>query len=219
MNRSFDALLFDMDGLMLDTEQLSCAATRLAGQELDVEIEDAMLLGMVGLSEARCTVYIAEHFQNAELAERLQKSSRAHYRRMLEQESIPLKPGIIELLEWAKQQNIPRAVATSTRRAICDIKLANSGLARFFEHTVAGDEVVHAKPAPDLYLAAADKLGISAARCIALEDSPYGMQAALAAGARAIMVPDLIAPEPALRASALAVCDDLRSALALIQSL
>lgn len=219
MNRSFDALLFDMDGLMLDTETLSCAATRRAGAELGIQIDDAMLMGMVGLSEARCTRYIAEYLADEELAARLQQTSRASYRRMLEEEEIPLKPGIIELLDWAESQGIPRAVATSTRRAVADVKLARSGLARYFQHTIAGDEVARTKPEPDIYLATAALLGAAPERCIVLEDSPYGMQAGVAAGARVILVPDLIAPSETQRAQALAACGDLHQALALLRTL
>ncbi|MEO2219029.1 HAD family phosphatase [Chromobacterium vaccinii] len=219
MNRSFDALLFDMDGLMLDTETLSCAATRRAGAELGIQIDDAMLMGMVGLSEARCTRYIAEYLANEELAAQLQQTSRAGYRRMLEHEEIPLKPGIVELLDWAENQGIPRAVATSTRRAVADVKLARSGLARYFRHTIAGDEVARTKPEPDIYLAAAALLGAAPERCIVLEDSPYGMQAGVAAGSRVLLVPDLIAPLETQRAQALAVCGDLHQALTLLRSL
>ncbi|MEN2425318.1 HAD family hydrolase [Chromobacterium vaccinii] len=219
MNRSFDALLFDMDGLMLDTETLSCAATRRAGAELGIQIDDAMLMGMVGLSEARCTRYIAEYLANEELAAQLQQTSRAGYRRMLEHEEIPLKPGIVELLDWAENQGIPRAVATSTRRAVADVKLARSGLARYFRHTIAGDEVARTKPEPDIYLAAAALLGAAPERCIVLEDSPYGMQAGVAAGSRVLLVPDLIGPSETQRAQALAVCGDLHQALALLRSL
>ncbi|MBX9297836.1 HAD family phosphatase [Chromobacterium vaccinii] len=219
MNRSFDALLFDMDGLMLDTETLSCVATRRAGAELGIQIDDAMLMGMVGLSEARCTRYIAEYLANEELAAQLQQTSRAGYRRMLEHEEIPLKPGIVELLDWAGNQGIPRAVATSTRRAVADVKLARSGLARYFRHTIAGDEVARTKPEPDIYLAAAALLGAAPERCIVLEDSPYGMQAGVAAGSRVILVPDLIEPLETQRAQALAVCGDLHQALALLRTL
>ncbi|MCD4500856.1 HAD family hydrolase [Chromobacterium vaccinii] len=219
MNRSFDALLFDMDGLMLDTETLSCAATRRAGAELGIQIDDAMLMGMVGLSEARCTRYIAEYLANEELAAQLQQTSRAGYRRMLEHEEIPLKPGIVELLDWAENQGIPRAVATSTRRAVANVKLARSGLARYFRHTIAGDEVARTKPEPDIYLAAAALLGAAPERCIVLEDSPYGMQAGVAAGSRVLLVPDLIAPSETQRAQTLAVCGDLHQALTLLRSL
>ncbi|AXE32285.1 hydrolase [Chromobacterium phragmitis] len=219
MNRSFDALLFDMDGLMLDTETLSCAATRRAGAELGIPVDDAMLMGMVGLSEARCAHYIAEYLASEELAARLQQTSRACYRRMLEQEEIPLKTGILELLDWAASQSIPRAVATSTRREIADVKLARSGLAHYFRHTIAGDEIARTKPEPDIYLAAAALLGARPERCVVLEDSPYGMQAGIAAGARVILVPDLITPSDAQRAQALATCGDLSQALAILKTL
>ncbi|OWY40177.1 hydrolase [Xenophilus sp. AP218F] len=219
MNRSFETLLFDMDGLMLDTERLSCAATYRAAEATGIAVDEALLHGMIGLSEARCTAYLAERLGSAERAATLQRASRQTYRQMLENEDIALKPGIVELLEWAEERGIPRAVATSTRREIADLKLSRSGLGRFFEHTVAGDEVERTKPAPDLYLAAAARLQAAPQRAIVLEDSMVGMRAGLAAGARVLLIPDLIAPSAEEAEQALAVCRDLRQALALLREL
>ncbi|WP_434634564.1 HAD family hydrolase [Chromobacterium sp. CV08] len=219
MPRSFDALLFDMDGLMLDTERISNETWRRAGAELGIEIREEMLLAMVGMSMARCVRFVADYLGDARQADQLQQGSHRHYSHMLQHEEIPLKTGIVELLEWARAEGIPRAVATSTRRQIADLKLARSGLGAFFEISTAGDEVEHTKPAPDVYLDVAAKLGVAPGRCLVLEDSSFGLQAGVAAGARVIMVPDLLVPSAEDRAAALAVCGDLRQALALIRSL
>ncbi|OHX11524.1 HAD family hydrolase [Chromobacterium sphagni] len=219
MPRSFDALLFDMDGLMLDTERISNETWRRAGAELGIAIEDDMLMAMVGMSMPRCVRFVAEYLGDARQADLLQQGSHRHYSHMLQHEDIPLKTGILELLGWVREQGIPRAVATSTRRQIADLKLARSGLDDFFQITVAGDEVEHTKPAPDVYLEVSARLRVDPGRCLVLEDSSFGLQAGVAAGARVILVPDLLTPSAEDRASALAVCRDLHQALQLIRSL
>ncbi|MBM2884257.1 HAD family hydrolase [Chromobacterium amazonense] len=219
MPRSFDALLFDMDGLMLDTERLSNETWRRAGAELGIEIQDEMLHAMVGMSFQNCIRFVEDYLGDAEAADRLQKGSDRHYQHILRHEEIPLKTGILELLRWVREQGIPRAVATSTRRHIADIKLQRSGLGEFFDVTVAGDEVARTKPAPDVYHDAAARLGVAARRCLVLEDSRMGLQAGVAAGARVILVPDLLSPSDDDRAAALAVCGDLHQALELIRAL
>lgn len=194
-----DAVLFDMDGLMLDTETLSLEAWRLASADTGLAVGDDVLLGMVGLSIARCRDYLTRHFDgDSARADRLMAGNALHYPRLIGEAPIPLKAGIVELLDALAERNIPRAVATSTRRIMADQKLARTGLAGRFHASVTGDEVTRTKPAPDIYLAAAAALGVDPARCIALEDSNVGVAAALAAGCTVYMVPDLIAHDPAV---------------------
>jgi len=212
------AILFDMDGLMIDTESISSESWRRAARELAVDIPEAVLLNMVGLSVLKSLDLIAEHFQDRTLAESLSQHCRRHYRELLTHGELKLKPGIVEMLDWVERCGLPHAVATSTQRQLCDLKLQRSGLAPYFVHTVAGDEVSNTKPAPDVYLAAAAKLDIAPAACIVLEDSLIGMHAALAAGMRVILIPDLLIPEPHQTSAAMAVCRDLHEARLLLQA-
>lgn len=215
---AFSALLFDMDGLMIDTESLSARAWQRAAEALAIPLQDQHLRAMVGLSTEYCLDYLQQALPAADIAQ-LGVTARALYHRTLREDSIPLKPGIIELLQWCEQQAIPRAVATATQRALADIKLARSQLAPFFCHSVCGDEVARSKPAPDVYLKAAALLGMAAADCIVLEDSPHGARAALAAGMRVILVPDLVAADADIAKQALAVCQDLFEAQSLLAGL
>ena len=195
MPQNYDAILFDMDGLMIDTERISMESWRRAADELDMTLSDQLLLDMVGLSMRRCTEFLSERLGSHAVA--LQNVGRRHYWQMLEHEEIPLKRGIEALLDWVREQKLPRAVATSTQRQLADIKLGRTGLASYFDTVVAGDEVAR-PPAPDVYLAAARKLGVDPLRCVVLEDSIYGLHAGVAAGMRVILVPDLVTP-PATR--------------------
>ncbi|OQS40397.1 hydrolase [Chromobacterium haemolyticum] len=219
MPQNYDAILFDMDGLMIDTERISMESWRRAADELDMALSDQLLLDMVGLSMRRCTEFLSERLGSQDDAVALQNVGRKHYWQMLEHEEIPLKRGIEALLDWALAQSLPRAVATSTQRQLADIKLGRTGLSRYFDTVVAGDEVAHTKPAPDVYLAAARKLGVDPLRCVVLEDSIYGLHAGVAAGMRVILVPDLVTPPADQTHQALAVCKDLHQALDVLRQL
>ncbi len=216
---SFAALLFDMDGLMIDTESLSALAWQQAAAALDIPLQQMHIDAMVGLAMPLCLHYLTEELGDAQQAQQLEAQSRQQYHRALHQQTIPLKPGITELLDWCHHHGIARAVGTATQRQLADIKLGRTGLARYFEHTVAGDEVARCKPAPDVYLQAAQRLGVAPEHCIVLEDSPYGAQAALAANMRVIIVPDMQQPPGEIAKQALAVCQDLFEARGLLQTL
>lgn len=219
MPQNYDAILFDMDGLMIDTERISMESWRRAADELDMPLSDQLLLDMVGLSMRRCTEFLSERLGSQDGAVALQNVGRRHYWQMLEHEEIPLKTGIEALLDWVDAQALPRAVATSTQRQLANIKLGRTGLSRYFDTVVAGDEVAHTKPAPDVYLAAARKLGVDPLRCVVLEDSIYGLHAGVAAGMRVILVPDLVTPPADQTHQALAVCKDLHQALDVLRQL
>lgn len=219
MPASFAALLFDMDGLMIDTEALSAQAWLQAARQLDIPLQQRHVDAMVGLAMPLCLRYLVDELGDAQLAQQLEAHSRQQYHQALHQQAIPLKPGITELLEWCQQRAIPRAVGTATQRQLADIKLSRTGLASYFEHTIAGDEVAHTKPAPDVYLQAAARLGIAPEHCIVLEDSAYGAQAALAANMRVIIVPDMQHPTPEMAKQALAVCQDLFAAQQLLEGM
>lgn len=215
---AFAALLFDMDGLMIDTETLSALAWQHAAEVLAIPLQAHHLQAMVGLSTEYCLDYLQQALPGTDVTQ-FGVVARAQYHRTLREDSIPLKPGIIELLQWCEQQALPRAVATATQRTLADIKLARSQLAPFFRHSVCGDEVARSKPAPDVYLKAAALLGVPVTDCIVLEDSPHGARAALAAGMRVIVVPDLAPPDTDIAKQALAVCQDLFEARSLLAAL
>ncbi|MET0814911.1 MAG: HAD family phosphatase [Pseudoxanthomonas sp.] len=192
------AVIFDMDGLLIDSERamLECWRITAAGQSL--ALGDEVWLSMVGLHEAGCAELL-DGLLGAERATRLTLECKRRYELLLEA-GLPLKAGVGELLQDLAEAGTPMAVATSTRGDRARIKLARTGIAAYFRHVVTSSDVLHAKPAPDLYLLAAERLGIAPEECIALEDSEYGVRSASAAGMRVIQVPDLV-PATALTRS------------------
>ncbi len=193
-----DAVIFDMDGLMIDSERVSIACWSQAARELQLPFEDGFWLQMVGLGDRDCGQLLLQRIDADQVAALLARCHDLYEART--QAGLPLRPGIVELLQLLDEHGIARAVATTTRQPRASRKLAAAGLLRFFEVVVTSGDVAHPKPAPDIYLLAAQRLGKHPTRCLALEDSPAGIRAAVGAGMTAIQVPDLVHPDEELRA-------------------
>jgi beta-phosphoglucomutase-like phosphatase (HAD superfamily) len=188
------AVIFDMDGLMLDTELLALRAWDEAAAALGVPFDRVLALRMVGHNFRDCTAMVRTHYPFDYPVDELLVSWHATYDAVVAREGIAVKTGVHELLDWLDVNAIPRAVATSTRRERAEHKLADAGLLPRFQALVGGDEVARGKPAPDIYFEAAARLKVAATGCVVLEDSEPGVRGALAAGMRVIMIPDLIEP-------------------------
>jgi len=200
MARRPRAVIFDMDGLMLDTEPLAARAWGEAAAALGVRFDDTVALRMVGCNFADCSALLRAHCDADYPVDALLGSWHAAYDAIVEREGFTLKPGLLELLDWLEAANIPKAVATSTRRERARTKLAQKALLPRFAALVGGDEVARGKPAPDIYIEAAARLGTHPSACVVLEDSEPGVRGALAAGTTPIMVPDMKPPSDSLRA-------------------
>jgi HAD superfamily hydrolase (TIGR01509 family) len=209
-----EAVIFDMDGLMIDSERVSLACWSQAAGEQALPFSDDFWLGMVGLGDRDCEQRLLQHISADEVAALFARCHDLYEERT--QQGLPLRPGIVEILQLLQAHDIPRAVATSTRQPRASRKLAATGLLAYFDHVVTSSDVAHPKPAPDIYLLAAQKLGKDPSRCLALEDSPAGIRAAVSAGMTAIQVPDLVHPDEALRALGHRIVNSLRDAHALL---
>ncbi|MCW2930305.1 MAG: family phosphatase [Actinomycetia bacterium] len=202
-NRSLSALIFDLDGLMIDSERAEREAWQAAARKLDREISDAVFSGMIGLSHAAVRSYLIQAWSDKPGAEDdfdriyMQKSQLAS------KLVIEKKSGLDSLMSWAEALSMPMAIASSTRRDLVIERLDRAGINdRRFREIVCGDDVAEVKPAPDIYLLAAGKLRIEPRACMALEDSDNGIRAAYAAGMIPVLVPDY-----SLRATSVAPAD------------
>jgi HAD superfamily hydrolase (TIGR01509 family) len=218
--RAISAVIFDMDGLMLDTERIALRVWREAARELGYDLDDALAHRMVGRSAATNRLMLQAHFGQPFSFDDLSTLAEGRYREVLAAEGVPRKPGLVELLEMLRARGVPRAVATSTARELARHKLAQAGVLSYFEIVVGGDEVTHGKPAPDIFLRAADRMGERPPDCAVLEDSAPGIQAASAAGMVPILVPDGDRRPPA-ETCALAACvvDSLPAAQLVLERL
>ncbi len=211
------AVVFDMDGLMLDSERALLGCLAQAGSEAGHDLPEDFLLSLIGSSDAVTRQRISDRI-GAGAVDALLHDSYARYDDVVAA-GVPHRPGIIDLLDTLAAHGVPRAVATSTRRPLALRKLESAGLLRYFEHVATSSDVAHAKPAPDIYLLAAHKLGVEPAHCLALEDSPTGVRAALAAGMHVIQIPDLLEPDESVRALGHRIAGSLHEVRGLLQPL
>jgi HAD superfamily hydrolase (TIGR01509 family) len=209
------AVIFDMDGLMLDSERAIIGCLAEASRELGHDLPDVLWLAMVGHSEAVCRHLLDEAVGEAQRDLILQRSHVLYD--AVVAAGVPHRPGIIAMLDFLDIRGIPRAVATSTRRPLALRKLEAAGLLPRFDAICTSSDVEHPKPAPDIYLLAATSLGVDPAQCLVLEDSPTGVRAALAAGMHPIQIPDLLVPDDAVRALGHTILPSLDDARLLLE--
>ena len=193
-----EAAVFDMDGLMLDSERAINDCMARAASDLGHDLPASLWLQMIGGGDGLCRRLLADRI-GADATVELLARAEAMYDAVADA-GIDHRPGIVDLLDWLVARGIPRAVATSTRRPLAMRKLAAAGLLPYFDAVATSSDVAAQKPAPDVYLLAASKLGVAPARCLVLEDSPTGVRAALAAGMTPVQVPDMLVPDDAARA-------------------
>lgn len=215
-SQRFAAAIFDMDGLMLDTERIYHRIWQVAGRELGYELSDELLLATTGRTFPDGYRLVQEACGPDFPMSAFQALWPVRWYDDVARNGIPQKPGLGELLDWVDEMGLAKAVATSTTREEALFTLRAGGIAHRFTTVVTGDQIVHGKPAPDIYLLAAARLGIEPARCVAFEDSEAGVLAAAAAGMYTIMVPDTQTPSPAVVARAAYVAPTLHEARALV---
>ena len=187
MSQAIQAVIFDLDGVLVDTEPRHFAALNavLAAEGYRLAPEDNRLF--LGLTLERTWDLVVERFG---LTGAREDYHRRYDRAVLAELEQPLDPapGVRQLLEALRAAGLPLALASSSRRAWVTATLHSLGLAEYFPITVAGDEVTAGKPDPEIFLSAARRLGVPPERCLVIEDSPAGIEAARRAGMRVIAV-------------------------------
>jgi HAD superfamily hydrolase (TIGR01509 family) len=213
------AVIFDMDGVLLDTERVGMRAWMDAALEHGSDLTPEVYAGLIGLDRAGVDDYLARHGWDSPAIRRLERTAWAKYLEALARDGVPVKSGMFEVLDFLDARSIPCAVATSTQTAIAEHKLEQVGVRGRFQTIVGGDQVSMGKPAPDIYLLAAERLRCLPAACAALEDSGPGIRAAAAAGMKVIWVPDLCEVDLKTQELAYAAAQSLSDAIQLIERL
>ena len=184
------AVLFDMDGLLIDSERIALASLEHAASELGYEIPAHVAHRLIGLGRDNGSAVLTHWLGDAFPASRFWQTWLPDYQRRVAL-GVPAKPGARQALAALAAVGIRCAVATSTETTLARHKLEKAGLLPHLAVVIGRDAVQHGKPAPDLYLHAAEQLGVAATACWAFEDSLPGLTAAVAAGARTHWIPDL----------------------------
>ncbi|MDD9158379.1 HAD family phosphatase [Aliivibrio sp. S4TY2] len=191
---TFQAAIFDMDGLLLDTERVCMGIFKEACEAQNVPFIEELYLSIIGCNAKRIEQLFREGYGPNVDYPALNQEWRVRYTAVVKHQAIPVKEGVIELLEWLKAHKTPMAVATSTQHDIAIKKLELAGLDGYFDVLATGCEVEHGKPHPEIYFLAAERLGIAADACLAFEDSNNGTHAAVAANMITYQIPDLVEP-------------------------
>ena len=213
--RAVRAVVFDMDGLLVDTETVAREAMTLSARQMGFELPDEVFLQLIGMNFAASGGILADHFGPTFDVPAFQSESTRLYRAAAEM-GVTLKDGVVELLEVLDVMKLPRAIATSSPHQDVDRNLGRHGLRERFDAVIAGGDYPRSKPFPDPFLKAAERLGVDPAHCLALEDSHNGIRAAHAAGMMAVMVPDLLEPNAEMHALCVRIIDSLHEVRDLI---
>ncbi len=183
-----EAVLFDMDGLLIGTEAVYLQAMQAAARSMGTEMPLAFCHSMIGIPSRECRVMIQNFYGPAFRLDLFDEGVDAHVHAVLDAH-MPVKPGAVEILDFLVGRGLPLAVATSSSRRTTERHLGKAGLLDRFRAIATRNDVERGKPHPDLYLEAARRLGVVPQHCIAFEDSNNGLTAAHAAGTMASWCP------------------------------
>lgn len=202
-------VLFDMDGVILDTEKLYARFWQEAARELGYPMTHEQALGMRSLSRSAGQAQLELYFGPGIRIEDVRKVRIERMEQYIDQHGVELKPGVMELLDRLEELGIPKAITTSSPIERVKKHLAPWGLLGRFDRICTGYEVAKGKPEPDIYLYGAACLGVAPERCLAIEDSPAGVESAYRAGCLAVMVPDQDLPDEKTKERLFALADSL----------
>ncbi len=208
---NYKAVIFDMDGLLFDTEIVYYEASQMVADQMGFPYDKKLYLKYLGVSDEE--VWANYHQIFASFGKNnVQKFINDAYEETIRRFSlgaVQLKPGVIELLDFLEEHRIPKVVASSNQRHIIELLLEKNQLTNYFETIVSAENVKRAKPDPEIFLLAHEYLGTKKQETLVLEDSKNGILAAASAEIPVIMIPDLLAPSEDLQQKTLAVLSSL----------
>lgn len=203
---TYQAAIFDMDGLLLDTERLYIELCSQLARDRGYEIPKAAFLEAIGRDDRDACRIFHRHLGEDFPIEVIRSHMPEAIQRYVETKGAPIKLYATEILTQLHEAGIPIAIATSTAQDNARFRIQSAGWEALFETFAFGNEVQEGKPAPYIFLLAAQRLGADPSKCVVLEDSPYGIRAAHRAGMTPIWVPDLLTPEGFPEEAAMAHC-------------
>lgn len=206
-----ELVVFDVDGLMLDTESVWKEAFDQAGNKFGIQNMGSTLFPQLIGKSGRDEKEVLDQYLSQDIQELVIKEWERIGYGMLKK-NVPVKPGLNEILDFLEQHHIKMAVATTTRRELTEERLKRVGVYDRFDYVLCGDEVTNRKPDPEIYLSVLKKMDTDARNALVLEDSVVGVEAAYRAGIDCIQVPDIIAPTDLQKKQTICIVKDLMEA-------
>lgn len=218
-NLKYEAVIFDMDGTMFDTEYLASIAWKRAGEELNYSITEEVLSQVRGRNITDAIQIFSDIYGTDQVYKKAKVLRDKYVADMIKQDGIPIKKGLLELLTFLKNGNKKMAVATSSKCERAKSNLIGADVYDYFQVHIYGDMVEKSKPNPDIFLMAAEQLGASPKECLVLEDSRAGIRAGKNAGMIPILIPDLAPPDKEMTEDAYLICKDLLEVLDVLKNI
>ncbi len=213
MDKQVQAVIFDMDGVIFDSERLVIECWQVIADKYEIPDIVEICMRVQGNNRVETAKRFREKYGNDFPYEIYKNEVTALFRERYGNGKLPLKPGVLEVLTELKRKRVPLALASSTRTDIVKLELDEAHLLPFFDAVLGGDMASRSKPEPDIFLAAATALGVVPENCYVLEDSYNGIRAAHRAGMHPIMIPDMQQPTEEIRGLAEVIVDNLMAAL------
>ena len=201
-------IVFDMDGVLVDSERLVLRSWECVGRDLGLRGLHELFFRCIGTTHASTRKVFAEAYGELFDYEAFRDRTRVYYMQFTK-EGVPLKPGVMELLCWLKEHGWRTGLASSSREVNVRRNMEVTGMGPYFDTLVCGDMLTASKPAPDIYLRACAELHAEPSSAYAVEDSRNGILSASAAGMKALLVPDMVEPDEVMKSRAAAVLPDL----------
>lgn len=212
------AVIFDMDGLMFDTERVFIEAWDYAGEKIGIGKAGYMTLKTLGMSVSMSRELWIEEFGDKYNEQELRRHTKEFLTKYYAENQVPVKKGLYILLNYLRENGFRLAVASSSPRWEVESHLKDAAVSDYFQAVICGDMVTRSKPEPEIYLKACELLGEKPQDCFALEDSRNGILSAHRAGCRTIMVPDLWQPDEEILSVIAGKYDDLEQVKAALES-
>uniref|UniRef100_UPI004055C89A HAD family hydrolase n=1 Tax=Acetatifactor sp. TaxID=1872090 RepID=UPI004055C89A len=203
------AVVFDMDGVLFDTEKLCKTSWNMIAREMGITDMEEVFMQCVGRNSNDAKILMTNHYGERLDYDEFRKKASAYFWEVISENGTPMKPGVRELLIFLQEAGYQIGLASSTKRESIIKHLMEVDIFKYFSVIVSGDMVEHSKPNPEIYLLACEKLGVTPQEAYAIEDSPNGIRSAYAAGMKPLMVPDLIAPDAEMEELSFRIFKDL----------